>query len=174
MILRALLLCLATASPALALSCRVDFTVTADSAIGTVAPDDTLTGLATWDTGDTLAQEGNGLSSYSSGTLSVTDASGGAVTARIDVVHATRTPYTADYVSINAIEAAGDLGGETRYEDPMLVTLYAAPGTLTGEGLPLTERQWKSLDKRRVFQVHTPDSNAIFTGQITDLTGTCQ
>lgn len=60
-----------------------------------------------------------------------------------------------------------------RAADPMLVTLYAAPGTLTTSALPQTTADWNRLAKRRVFQVHTPNAMAIFYGAIEQLSGSC-
>ena len=84
-----------------------------------------------------------------------------------------RTPYTADYISIDAHRAAGDLGGEGSYADPMLVTFYAPPGTLSTSALPRDTAGWNQLAKRRVFQVHTPDPMATFYGDIDQVTGRC-
>lgn len=119
-----------------------------------------------------MHQEGEALSYSAAGEITITGPDGTAVTGQISYVHVMRTPYTAEYISINASGVSGALGGETRYEDLMLITLYAKPGALPGAGFPASDG-WQLSDTRRTFQVHTPDRMAIFPAQIDALKAQC-
>ena len=136
-------------------------------------PGETLTGTVEFTVQSSWRQGSETVSYFSAGTMTVERAGQGAVTGRIGVVHVIRTPHTADYISIDATGAAGDLGGRLSYADPMLVTLYARPGTLPGSDLPRTEAEWNILAPRRDFQVHTPTAMTVFFGAVGPMSGGC-
>ena len=154
--------------------CTLTFSVAAENTIGTVNPSDALTGSIDFTVRSAWQQDAETVSYKTSGTLRLAAAGRGEVTGAIKVVHVVRTPYTADYISIDAVDVKGDLGGQERYADPMLVTLYAAPVTLTTSALPKTNADWNVLSKRRFFQVHTPTTMATFYGPITRISGNCR
>ncbi|MBO6520519.1 MAG: hypothetical protein JJ900_08765 [Rhodospirillales bacterium] len=154
--------------------CALSFEVVAGNTLGTVTPGDRLKGMLTFKTTSAWQQDIETLSYAADGQVSVTHPSAGTVHAKVRVVHVVRTPYIADYISIDAHEAGGNLGGENRYEDPMLVTFYAPPVTLETSDIPRTLQDWNQLRKRRVFQVHTPDAMATFYGDFENLKGGCE
>lgn len=154
--------------------CRVSFDVYTTKDHGTLAAGSLLNGTVTFTATEEYRQDVETLSYLSTGTTRLTAADGTEVTGNIGVVHVVRTPYTADYISIDATGVSGNLGGVESYEDPMLVTLYAAPLTLQTSDLPETPDDWNLLSKRRMFQVHTPDTMAILPGTIENLTGSCE
>ena len=155
-------------------NCTVRFDVITAKDHGTIAAGSLLSGTVTFAATEEYRQDVETLSYLSNGTTQLTAADGTQVTGNIGVVHVVRTPYTADYISIDATGVTGNLGGVESYEDPMLVTLYAAPLTLQTSALPATSDDWNLLSKRRMFQVHTPDTMAILPGTIENLTGSCE
>lgn len=172
------LLCAAVALPSHAVAedfnCSLSFDVIAGNALGTIKPGERLKGRVAFKTVSAWQQDIETLSYKSDGRITVTHPTKGEVRATVRVVHVVRTPYIADYISIDAHLAEGNLGGETRYEDPMLITFYAPPVTLTTSGMPRTLADWNQLSKRRVFQVHTPDAMATFYGDFVNLAGGCE
>ena len=154
--------------------CAMTFDVIAGNALGSVKPGDRLKGRVDFKTKSAWQQDVETLSYASDGNIVITHPSEGTVRAKVRVVHVVRTPYIADYISMDAHLAEGNLGGETRYEDPMLVTFYAPPVTLTTSDIPRTLADWNQLSKRRVFQVHTPDAMATFYGDFENLAGGCE
>ena len=114
------------------------------------------------------------VSYLSSGTLRVTADDGSSVTGTIRAIHVVRTPHFADYVSFDANKVSGDLGGVTAYEDPMLVTLFAPRGSLQSFDLPKTTEGWQALQRRRVFQVHTPDTMWTLPGRVSEFEAQCE
>ena len=154
-------------------SCTLTFDLVAGNGIGAISAGERLAGTIEFATRSSWNQDEETVSYHSDGTITVERAGQGAVRGQIRVVHVIRTPYTADYISIDAHGAAGDLGGRRSYADPMLVTLYAAPGTLASSELPRNTADWNQLSKRRVFQVHTPDAMATFYGDIENVSGQC-
>lgn len=153
--------------------CQLDFEVLAENAVGSIAPGERLQGNVSFTVVSSLRQGSETVSYITEGTMRVAAENRGAIAGKIRRVHVIRTPYTADYISIDAAKVAGDLGGEHSYADPMLLTLYAAPGTLQSSDVPGTESEWNALSKRRVFQVHTPTATEAFFGSVERLTGSC-
>jgi len=154
-------------------TCTLTFDVIAGNALGTIRPGEHLTGKVEFSTARSWYQDKETLSYFSNGKISVTHHDKGTVRAHVRVVHVVRTPYTADYISIDANHAEGNLGGEKSYEDPMLITFYSKPGTLTTFDLPRTNEDWNRLSKRRFFQVHTPDAMSTFYGDFNNVIGKC-
>lgn len=154
--------------------CALTFDVVAGNALGSVKPGDRLKGGLSFATTSAWQQDVETKSYMSDGTIVVTHPNAGSVRAKVRVVHVVRTPYIADYISVDAHKAEGNLGGESRYEDPMLVTFYAPRLTLTTFDIPRTLDDWGQLSKRRVFQVHTPDAMATFYGDFENLGGGCR
>lgn len=162
----------ASVSPA-GLTCRLTFDIVAENHIGTLANGGNLTGTLHFQVLSAWRQDTETVSYTTDGRLSAGAAGHGSVGGKIGYVHVVRAPAIADYISIDVSGAHGDLGGETTYYDPMLVTLYAPAGTLPNSEIPATDARWQALSKRRVFQVHTPTAAQTFHGPITRLTGTC-
>jgi len=165
---------LSSAAVAADVHCDLTFDVISGNTLGTVKPGERLKGRVEFTTTSSWQQDIETLSYKSDGDIVVTHPSEGAVRAKVRVVHVVRTPYIADYISIDAHLAEGNLGGETRYEDPMLITFYAPPVTLSTSDIPKTMADWSQLSKRRVFQVHTPDAMATFYGDFENLGGGCR
>ncbi|NMM43579.1 hypothetical protein HH303_03755 [Rhodospirillaceae bacterium KN72] len=179
----ALLLALAVTIPATtgavtpasaATHCTATFDIRANHDHGTVATGSMLRGAIDFRSAESVWSENKTLSHLSEGTMAITAEDGSSVDGKISVVHVVRTPEIADYVSFDAGHVHGDLGGITAYEDPMLVTLYGPPATLDSPELPLSEADWNSLNKRMVFQVHTPDTMRTFSGVIEEWRGSCR
>jgi hypothetical protein len=154
-------------------TCTLTFDVIAGNALGTINPGEQLAGKIEFSTTKSWLQDKETLSYFSDGKVSVTHPDKGSVQGHVRVVHVVRTPYTADYISIDANLAKGNLGGEKSYEDPMLITFYSPPGTLSTSELPRTTAEWNRLSKRRFFQVHTPDAMSTFYGDFNNVTGQC-
>ncbi|RED14324.1 hypothetical protein [Pontivivens insulae] len=163
---------LLAAGAAHAQDCSLSFEMEAGNAIGTILPGTPLQGEATYTITGVWQERDTTTSYYSEGSMTVTAPDGSSVTADVTTVHVIRTPWTADYVSFDATDAAGDLGGESRYVDPMLLTLFGRPGVLKDFGMPSGE-DWEALDVRRTFQVHTPTTMEVFIGPVTAFEGTC-
>lgn len=155
------------------ISCEISFNVTAGNNHGTIIPGDQLQGIVKFTTKSTWQQDVETASYFSSGEFIVKHPDHGQVKSEVRVVHVVRTPYIADYISIDAHLAEGNLGGQTRYEDPMLLTFYAKPGTLSSSRLPRDTAAWNQLSKRQVFQVHTPDAMSTFYGDFETIKGDC-
>ncbi len=170
----ALLPALAEPAQAAETRCEIAFEFLAENEVGSIAPGERLTGSIAFSVRSSLRQGAETVSYLAEGRMRVAAEGRGAVEGRVGVVHVIRTPYTADYISIDASKVAGDLGGERSYADPMLLTLYAAPGTLESSDIPRSEADWNALDKRRVFQVHTPTATEAFFGSVDRLTGSCR
>ena len=108
------------------------------------------------------------------GDITVTAPDGTGLTGALRAIHLTRTPHFADYASFDAKDVQGDLGQVTDYEDPMLVTLFAPRGSLQSFQLPRDTEGWTALQRRRVFQVHTPDTMWTLPGKIMGFDVRCQ
>ena len=165
---------LASSLPALAAArCEARFTVEIEAAHGTLPQGTLLDGRIAFG-GDRPFRNGDETVSYlDAGTMTLTAPDGTSIRGALRAVHLTRTPHFADYASFDAKDVAGDLGSVTAYEDPMLVTLFAQGGSLTTFDLPTDTDGWSNLSKRRVFQVHTPNTMAVLPGRITRFEVTC-
>ena len=101
------------------ITCKLAFDVTAEVAHGSVNPGDQLRGSIEFSTGE-VWQANEARSFKARGKMVVSHPDHGAVSGDVWVVHVSRTPYFVDYISIDARDARGDLGGVELYFDPML------------------------------------------------------
>ncbi len=154
-------------------SCHLTFQVVADNAIGSIAAGDRLRGSVQFTISSARQSDEETFSYMTNGTMTLSAPGQGSVNGLVDVVHVVRSPYIADYIAIDATTVTGDLGGESRYVDPMLIRLYGPVETLTSYDLPTTNAEWNVLTQRRVFQVYAPTTADTFNGPIEQLTGTC-
>jgi hypothetical protein len=154
-------------------TCMLEFDFHAVNNIGTITTGDALKGKISF-TVDRYWQQGSETRSYfTNGLMTLSDAQLGQVTGAVDIVSVVRAPHTWDYISMVANDVKGNLGGETRYYDPMIFTLADAPNTLTSFDLPKSTDHWNLLTKTQKFQFHTPDANQIFYGNVSTLRGEC-
>ena len=153
--------------------CTLEFEFRAVNEIGTIGPSDPLKGAMTFTVDREWQQGSETRSYYAKGSITLSGMGTGQVTGEVYVVHVVRTTHTWDYISIVAGKVHGDLGGETRYHDPMVFTLADKPGTLESFELPTSTEDWNHLSRTQKFQFHTPDANQIFYGTVTDVQGKC-
>ncbi len=173
--LLALVLALGFALPAGAeTQCNLRFDVTANIAHGSIDAGNTMKGTIEFTSSEQMQQGSEAYSYFTNGTMRIEADDGSAITGTIGTVHVVRTDHTGDYISIDSPVIVGDLGGITSYVGPMLVTLYGNPNSLATFALPVSPEDWNLLDKRRVFQVHTPNTNATLPGKIRNLIGRCE
>jgi hypothetical protein len=154
-------------------ACNLAFDFHAVNEIGTITSGDPLKGKITF-TVDRHWQQGSETRSYfTNGLMTLSGANVGQVTGAVDIVSVVRAPHTWDYISMVANDVKGNLGGETRYYDPMIFTLADTPGSLESFDLPKTTDHWNLLTRTQKFQFHTPDANQIFYGTVSNLLGEC-
>lgn len=165
---------IATAAAAQAATCTATFEVVTEEAHGALPAGSALAGTLTYDEGEALRMGNETMSYLASGLLRVRAPDGSEITGVVRAIHLVRTPHFADYVSFDAKGVEGDLGGVRDYEDPMLVTLFAPRGSLTSFELPKDTDGWEALSKRRVFQVHTPDTMWTLPGKVIGLEAACE
>ena len=168
----ALSLCIPTAGFA-SETCTLEFDFRAVNGIGTIGPGDPLKGAMTFTVDREWQQGPETRSYYANGPITLSGMGTGKVTGEVYVIHVVRTTHTWDYISIVAGKVEGNLGGETRYHDPMVFTLADKPGTLESFELPTSTEDWNRLSRTQKFQFHTPDANQIFYGTISDVQGNC-
>ena len=154
--------------------CEARFDIITEANHGNLQKGARLKGLILYDEGRRLRMGSETTSYLATGDMRVTAPDGSGVTGTIRAIHLVRTPHFADYVSFDAKNVQGDLGGISDYEDPMLVTLFAPRGSLRSFDLPKDTDGWKALRRRQVFQVHTPDTMWTLPGQILNFESQCQ
>lgn len=154
-------------------NCQVTFQLIAENGIGTIAPGEVLQGSISFTVLSAWRQDEETVSYTTNGTMMLSREGHGSVFGHVAIVHVVRSPYTADYIAVDATQVVGDLGGQQTYVDPMLVRLYGPRNTLTSFDLPTNDAEWNILSERRIFQVYTPTTADTFNGPISNLTGTC-
>lgn len=169
----AVLLCLGAPASATEATCRAEFEIVTDAVHGTLPKGTLLMGEMTYNEERALKMGAETVSYLPDGSITIVAADGTRIEASLRAIHLVRTPHFADYASFDAKDVSGDLGGVTEYEDPMLLTLYAPRGSLETFELPRDTVAWKALNKRRDFQVHTPDTMQTLPGEITAFQISC-
>ncbi|QHQ36660.1 hypothetical protein [Algicella marina] len=159
--------------PAAAEICTATFTTETEADHGNLPSGTTLNGSISYQPVDPMRMGNETVSYLVSGTMRVEAADGSYVAGRLQAIHVTRTPHFADYASFDASDVTGNLGTVEAYEDPMLVTLFAPRGSLTTFDLPRDSAGWQAYSRRRVFQVHTPDTMWTLPGRISDFSMAC-
>ncbi len=171
--LSAVSLFLATSDARANKGCNLNFTMVAENDVGSIKPGEKLSGSVFFEVISADFSDEETMSYATRGKLRVNAKDKGSVEADIRVVHVVRSPYVGDYISVDAWHSTGDLGGETRFEDPMLITFYADIGTLASYDIPRNVSDWAALSKRRTWQVHTPTTLETFYGPVVSLEGKC-
>lgn len=156
-----------------AATCEARFDVVTEADHGSLPVGTVLKGVIAYDEGSSMKMGQETMSYMSTGTIQVQAPDGSQVAGVLRAIHLVRAPHFADYVSFDAKDVKGDLGGVVLYEDPMLVTLFAPRGSLVSFELPKNTMEWQTLTRRRVFQVHTPDTMWTLPGSISNFDASC-
>ena len=147
-------------------SCTLRFSVLTEAAHGDLAEGTALEAEMRYTPNRRMRMGSEATAYLTDGTVRVTGPDGTGLTGRLGVIHVVRAPHWADYLSFDIVDVAGDLGGVTAYEDPMLLSFYADRGELTSFDLPVTQAELAQFDRRRTFQVHTPDTMWTLPGAL--------
>ena len=156
-------------APALALSCDLSFSVTVTHGIGPYPPGTELQGTATFETHNSFRQEGGATAHLATGTMTLE----GQITGRLWTLITTSRTVAADLIGLYALDVEGLSFMGQEFRGPMAITLYGDPGSWSHERPPISQQEWDSLDLRRVFQLHAPDSSDMLGGDIASLTADC-
>ena len=166
------LLAIALATPAHA-DCTLSVNIHTSAAHGTLGQGTLLTARLDYAVTRALSMGSEARAYLTDGMAEVIGPDGTGLRGRLGVIHVVRSPHWADYMSFDIVEVSGDLGGVTTYEDPMLITFYAARGALTSFDLPNGSDDWARFDQRMGFQVHTPDTMWTLPGVVSAPEGSC-
>jgi len=154
-------------------ACTLDVTIRTGVAHGTLAEGAEIAGTLTYRLTREMQMGSETRSYLTDGTVRITAADGTGLTGRVRTIHVVRSPHWADYVSFDMADVEGDLGGVTSYEDPMLLSYFAARGALDSFDMPYGAAGWAQFDDRQTFQVHTPDTMWTLPGTIVATEGAC-
>ncbi len=149
-------------------TCTLGLSVLTEAAHGTLASGTRLAAEVTFVTTRRMRMGSETTSYLTDGSVVVSGPDGTALNGRLKVIHVVRAAHWADYMSFDVVDVTGNLGGVTSYEDPMLFSFYADRGELTSFDLPTTSAALEQFDRRRTFQVHTPDTMWTLPGSITN------
>lgn len=166
------LLLVSLAAPARA-ECTLRVVIHLEAEHGTLARGAPLTAELRYSVTQEMRMGAEARAYLTDGQASITAADGTGLTGRLGVIHVVRAPHWADYVSFDIAGVAGDLGGITRYGDPMLLSFFAERGALSSFALPDGPDAWAQFDQRQSFQVHTPDGSWTLLGEISAPVGSC-
>jgi hypothetical protein len=97
----------------------------------------------------------------------------GQITGRLWTLITTSRTVAADLIGLYALDVEGLSFMGQEFRGPMAITLYGDPGSWPHERPPISQQEWDSLDLRRVFQLHAPDSSDMLGGDIASLTADC-
>lgn len=138
-------------------TCSFAFEVVAGGTHGTIGTGDTLQGKLDFTIlGANL--KGDTKHYQAVGRLTVSAAGHGTLSGDVWYVQVRRAEHLADYISVGIRGEVGNLGNETRYVSPTLVTVYGKRGHLTSFDLPKRPDVWNALQSKRVFQFHSPNA----------------
>lgn len=152
-----------------ALSCEIVYEVTVTRGIGPYPPGTVLQGEAQFETHSSIRQEGGATAHLASGRMALE----GNISGRLWTLITTSRDHSADLVGIYAVEVEGLNFVGQEFRGPMAITLYGEPGSWPHDRPPLEQAEWDSLQLRRSFQLHAPDSRDMLGGDITALEATC-
>ena len=162
-----------TATMVLGQTCTLTFAVQIEAPHGTLTHESTLTGTLTYSVERQMRMGSEAMAYFTDGEIQVSAADSTALNGRLGVIHVVRSPHWADYISFDITDVAGDLGGVTAYENPMLLSFYAERGSLASFDLPMTLTALDAFDRRRTFQVHTPDTMWTLPGTLLEPSLSC-
>ncbi len=151
---------------ATAQTCTLTLSVRTEAEHGALSEGSTLDARLNYTPTRTMRMGSEATAYLTDGQIRITAPDGTGLTGRLRVIHVVRAPHWADYLSFDIADVAGDLGGVTAYEDPMLVSFYAERGALTSFDLPITQADLAQFDRRQTFQVHTPDTMWTLPGAV--------
>lgn len=167
--LRLTLLLFCLPAPAMALACSLGFSVSVTHGIGPYPPGTVLDGTAEFETHRSFRQEGGATAHLATGTMTLE----GQITGRLWTLITTSRTVAADLVGLYALDVEGLSFIGQDFRGPMAITLYGDPGSWPHARPPISQAEWDSLDLRRVFQLHAPDSSDMLGGDITALVAEC-
>ncbi|MEO0762843.1 MAG: hypothetical protein AAFZ09_13725 [Pseudomonadota bacterium] len=159
---------------ALAQECSLTLTVQTEAPHGSLSEGTPLTAALTYTPTRAMRMGSEATAYLTEGQVEITAPDGTGLTGRLRVIHVVRAPHWADYLSFDIADVTGDLGGVTRYEDPMLLSFYAERGALTSFDLPVTQADLAQFGRRQTFQVHTPDTMWTLPGAVLRPVLTCE
>lgn len=160
---------LATALPAAAQTCRIDFTVQITQGVGDIRPGAVLTGRASYTpTGRSLRQEGGATAHLAEGRMRL----GVGIEGRIWTLITTQRGMAADLVGVYASDVTGLSVAGIAFEGPMALALYGPPGTREAGMPPVTQAEWDRLTLRRAFALHAHGQDML-AGDVTRLSAAC-
>ena len=163
------LLSVLAATPAVAQTCELTFTVEVTQGVGTILPGTALPGRAQFTTdGQSFRQEGGSTGHLAHGRMSIGDDIDGAVWTLIT----TSRGHAADLVGVYARDVEGLSFAGLDYEGPMALTLFGPPGTWEYDSPPLTQADWDAMDVRRAFSLHAHGADML-AGDVVDLQVNC-
>ncbi|MEX3015478.1 hypothetical protein [Gymnodinialimonas hymeniacidonis] len=167
-------LLLLIATPATAQTCTLTLSIRTEAIHGAHPEGTSLQAELTFTPTRRMRMGAEATAYLTDGTVQITGPDGTGLTGRLGVVHIVRAPHWADYMSFDIVDVAGDLGGVTDYEDPMLLSFYAERGEVASFNLPTTQAAFDQFDRRQTFQVHTPDTMWTLPGSVHDPSLTCE
>lgn len=166
----AVILALLAALPATAQTCRLDFTIVVTQGVGTIRPGVELAGRAQYTRlGQSFRQEGGSTAHLASGEMVL----GNSISGPIWTLITTSRDNAADLVGVYAHQVSGLTVAGVRFEGPMALTLFGAPGTRQGTDPPTEQEDWDQLTLRRAFSLHASGSDML-AGDVTELTVACE
>ncbi|MDA7949696.1 MAG: hypothetical protein MPJ78_19745 [Hyphomicrobiaceae bacterium] len=155
------------------ISCTFSFEAEAGRNHGTAERGSTLRGRLTF-----VAQGGERVGDTvhykADGKLRVSAKGQGEIVGDVWDVHVTRSPAVADLISIGVRDLEGNLGQQTRYMGPTLITLYGKRGQLGTHDLPTSAASWNALELKRVFQFHSPTALNVALNDVGPFEGACK
>lgn len=149
-------------------TCRLTLSILTEAPHGTLPQGTTLRGDVAYTPDHAMRMGSESVAYLTDGAVLITGPDGSSITGRLKVIHVVRAPHWADYMSFDIDNVVGNLGGVTDYEDPMLFSFYAERGEVASFDLPRTLAAINQFDRRRTFQVHTPDTMWTLPGRVVD------
>lgn len=154
---------------AVAQSCRVDFAITVTQGVGTIRPNDDLTGAASFTaTGRSIRSENGATVHLATGEMRLGDDIRGEVWALVT----TAGNPVADLLAVHARNVTGMEFAGIAYQGPMTISLYGRPGSLPDAIVPTDQPAWDAMDLRRSFALHAQGFDRL-GGDIGALTVAC-
>ncbi|MEM6390169.1 MAG: hypothetical protein AAF825_10060 [Pseudomonadota bacterium] len=159
-----------SAGAAYAQSCELAFTIEVTQGVGMIRPGTELDGSVSFVTsGDRFRQEDGVVAHLLEGEMRLEPDIRGGVWTMIT----TMRDFGTDLVSVYAKDVTGFSFAGVRFDGPMVLTLYGAPGTRADQNPPQSQADWDELDLRRSFQLHAFGGNDMLGGDITALEAEC-
>lgn len=149
-------------------NCTLTLSILTEAAHGALEEGSALSAEVTYRPDRRMRMGSESTAHFTEGTMKISGPDGTSLTGKLKVIHVVRAPHWADYMSFDVVDVIGDLGGVEDYQDPMLLSFYAARGETASFDLPTTQAAFDQYNRRRFFQVHTPDTMWTLPGTILD------